>query len=511
MSTGWDTSTAATIKGVISGTNELNIDSNGTLSPKSQVGGTSTTQALAFSPSVVVNSSGTFGEAVVGYNAAPVFGGFRSAGTESSPTAVGSGSTLTALKAGGYDGTSWTSLASPAVGVNFLTAEAWSATAHGSLIQFQTTAKTTTTLTEQMRIADTGAILAGTTSAIRSGFDCFVYNGTTTNGIVGADNVAYNASPNSKILFCGKYTSGGAYADHGQIQGNKDNATDGNQLSSMSLYSNNGSGATLAMKWDSSQYTWCQNWLSVNKGSAPSVPLDVVGAASITGTITAGASASQGQLFSMSDVNATNLFTVTSSAASSTTVTLNALNSRSLVLSTNQTPAITIGPTQNVTLAGATTVTGGIVGTATNNNATAGNVGEYIIQSRVRASSTSASTGVDINVTSTALTLTAGDWDVTGLLGVTPGGTTSITQVLLGISLTSATMPSSATLAVPTGGEVRYAFSEAASVPVGDSTYNTGPTRVSISGTTTFYLVAQATFSISTLSVYGSIYARRVR
>jgi hypothetical protein len=38
-----------------------------------------------------------------------------------------------------------------------------------------------------------------------------------------------------------------------------------------------------------------------------------------------------------------------------------------------------------------------------------------------------------------------------------------------------------------------------------------GPVRVSLSATTTIFLVASDTFTVSTMSAYGTIRARRVR
>jgi hypothetical protein len=38
-----------------------------------------------------------------------------------------------------------------------------------------------------------------------------------------------------------------------------------------------------------------------------------------------------------------------------------------------------------------------------------------------------------------------------------------------------------------------------------------GPVRLSIAATTTVFLVAQCTFTVSTLSAYGTIRARRMR
>src|ERR1700744_413847 len=59
---------------------------------------------------------------------------------------------------------------------------------------------------------------------------------------------------------------------------------------------------------------------------------------------------------------------------------------------------------------GSATAAGQIRGTATNDNASAGNVGEYVVSNNTTAQSLAS--GTPLNVTS--ISLTPGDWDVTG-------------------------------------------------------------------------------------------------
>ncbi|WP_156443213.1 hypothetical protein [Burkholderia sp. RF4-BP95] len=141
--------------------------------------------------------------------------------------------------------------------------------------------------------------------------------------------------------------------------------------------------------------------------------------------------------------------------------------------------------------------TGGIVGTATNDNANAGSWGEYVSSS---ASSVSMTSSTNTNITS--ISLTAGDWDVVGnvtysaAVGATPGNFNT------GISTTSAMLPASPNTTVVNG-----------------VTFNAGTTysqiapiqRISVASTTTAYLVGISTFSGGTLSAAGYIRARRVR
>lgn len=154
-----------------------------------------------------------------------------------------------------------------------------------------------------------------------------------------------------------------------------------------------------------------------------------------------------------------------------------------------------------------------IRGTNTNDSASAGYVGEYSIQSRIQSNRAAVTTGTPLNVTSSALSLTAGDWDVSGIVCYLPNSTTNITRLMGAISKTTAAIPGSDTVGVPTSGEMRVDQEYVAGVPGSgdDICISITPVRASVSTTTSFFLVGQATFTVSTLEVFGSIYARRVR
>ena len=142
-----------------------------------------------------------------------------------------------------------------------------------------------------------------------------------------------------------------------------------------------------------------------------------------------------------------------------------------------------------------------VLGTVTNDNANAGYVGEYVSAAVAAGAAVALTTNVTANVTS--ISLTAGDWDVTGLVQYTPGATTSVTQLTQGSSSTSATVGAQGTFSkFVTAANVLTAVDPAWNLPV---------TRFSLATTTTVYLVAAATFTVSTLAAYGVIRARRVR
>lgn len=178
------------------------------------------------------------------------------------------------------------------------------------------------------------------------------------------------------------------------------------------------------------------------------------------------------------------------------------IGANNIAISTNGTKALEISSAQAVILRG----------TATNDSAAAGFVGEIISASIVRSSATSISTNTGLSLTS--ISLTAGDWDVRamGAIIATNAGT-SIIYFSTSVSKTNNTEPGADTICVPTSGEVKVAQSMPASVIGNNNSFcvTTGPVLVSLASTTTIYLVVFGTFTVSTASAYGSIVARRVR
>lgn len=153
-------------------------------------------------------------------------------------------------------------------------------------------------------------------------------------------------------------------------------------------------------------------------------------------------------------------------------------------------------PNFQVTGAGLLTAGSGIAGTTTNNNANAGSVGEYVTAA---AGATGIITATNTNITS--ISLTAGDWDVEGVIQFTPTGTTVTLQTTTAISTTSATI-----------GAVGTFTTQTMNMTGGNGQTMTSPvTRLSLSSTTTVYLVGLTSFNTSTMTAAGFIRARRVR
>lgn len=147
--------------------------------------------------------------------------------------------------------------------------------------------------------------------------------------------------------------------------------------------------------------------------------------------------------------------------------------------------------------------TGGIVGTTTNDNAAAGKVGEFISSVILQAGAISVASGGAHNLTS--ISLTAGDWDVYGNITFIPAASTNATLLAVWTSATSATAPDPALFAE------NYYGAAGLVVGGGFPGRNAPYQRYSLSTTTTIYISAFPIFSVSTMTMCGGIYARRVR
>jgi len=153
-------------------------------------------------------------------------------------------------------------------------------------------------------------------------------------------------------------------------------------------------------------------------------------------------------------------------------------------------------------VSGVTVSSGQYPGEPTTGNATAGNVGEFVSQTVLVGAAVSLTNGVAANITS--ISLTAGDWDVSGNVDFLPAGTTTVNSVSAWTSITSATFPTS-----PNAGALNRI--QAPFTTGVDQVLPVGVQRISVSGTTTVFLSALAGFSVSTMQGYGFLRARRVR
>lgn len=149
---------------------------------------------------------------------------------------------------------------------------------------------------------------------------------------------------------------------------------------------------------------------------------------------------------------------------------------------------------------------GALLGTSGGAAANAGSVGEIIRSTVPVGSAVALTTATSANVTS--VSLTAGDWDIWGVIDYALSAASSSIQQA-GLSLVSATL---AGQAGGSGlGPDPNDISPFSTTTV-TGTLSLAPlTTLLISATTTLFLVANATFSAGTISAYGTLTARRRR
>lgn len=228
-----------------------------------------------------------------------------------------------------------------------------------------------------------------------------------------------------------------------------------------------------------------------------------------TGSITGGsASISLGGSASFASIQSTPIGTTAAAAGGFTTLTnsgaftVNGSISGPGITTLFTSPAFTgtallVNATYTGLITPSTTV--GIKGTIAADSAQAGSIGEVITATGTAVSMT---TGTVANVTS--ISLTAGDWDVTGSVVWQCAGSTTMSAWNAGISTTSATLPTTPGPNTTSGGGFVTTAGSFQCLPVPSQ-------RINISTTTTVFLTANAAFSVSTLTTSGTITARRRR
>jgi len=109
-----------------------------------------------------------------------------------------------------------------------------------------------------------------------------------------------------------------------------------------------------------------------------------------------------------------------------------------------------------------------------------------------------------------SIVLQPGDWDISGTVNHSASTNTSVTSLISGISTVSAVTAGQAG-GGGLGTDPTAIWLQAAAVPKGIMVLEAGPVRFNTTLTTTMYLVALDSFTVSTLSVFGTIRARRMR
>lgn len=141
------------------------------------------------------------------------------------------------------------------------------------------------------------------------------------------------------------------------------------------------------------------------------------------------------------------------------------------------------------------------LGTTTNDDAAAGHVGEFISASRAIGSPVTLTSTTAANIAS--ISLTAGDWEVSGVVFALGLTSAAIAYLDASISTTSGTLDTT---------PANYSRSMASqSIGVSNASQPVGPVRLSLATTTTVYLVGRTQISSGTVGGYGAISARRMR
>ena len=163
------------------------------------------------------------------------------------------------------------------------------------------------------------------------------------------------------------------------------------------------------------------------------------------------------------------------------------------------TTTLTLPTTSGTVLTNAGQLVG--TGTTTNDSAAAGYVGEH--QSATVSTPVSLTTNTYTNIVT--LSLTAGDWDISGVVGYqATSGTPVVTFIQAGLNTTSATIGS-------LGSYMQLSPITNAFATIADGIYPLPTFRFTLSSTTTVYLVSRAIFTSTALGSFGFIRARRVR
>ncbi len=162
------------------------------------------------------------------------------------------------------------------------------------------------------------------------------------------------------------------------------------------------------------------------------------------------------------------------------------------------TTTLTLPATTGTVLTNASQLVG--TGTTTNDSAAVGYVGEYVVSTVLSASAINLTAST---TTITSISLTAGDWDVTGILSLGSSAVLTWTVVAAGFNATTANASvANQSISILPAASVVYNYYESTQMPV---------VRFSLSATTIIYFAAVGVFSGGTANVFGQIRARRVR
>jgi len=185
------------------------------------------------------------------------------------------------------------------------------------------------------------------------------------------------------------------------------------------------------------------------------------------------------------------------STTGTSTTTLNGINNGAFNGTLGATTPSTVAAT-TISATGLVTATVGIRGVAGTTSAATGNIGEAAKANLASSSPVTLTNNTAADVVT--LSLTAGDWDVSGFIVFVFGSGTTSTDITAFINTTANTKPG-----INTGQECGN-FSTLTNAT---QCISTPVVQIKIGSTTTVRLGAYSLFSIAGMSAYGTIYARR--
>jgi len=159
----------------------------------------------------------------------------------------------------------------------------------------------------------------------------------------------------------------------------------------------------------------------------------------------------------------------------------------------------TIGAATATSINGSVVSPGHYTGEPSTGSALTGQIGEYVTANIPIGSAVTLTSATPANVIS--ISLTAGDWDVSGSVWFNSSAGTNFSS---SISATSNTLDGSLDR------ETNALFASGSAIS-GIQIVPVGPSRFSLSTTTTIYLIAFCNFASGTNTAYGIIRARRMR
>lgn len=147
-------------------------------------------------------------------------------------------------------------------------------------------------------------------------------------------------------------------------------------------------------------------------------------------------------------------------------------------------------------------------GTATNDDALAGNLGFAVYTALAKGSAISLTTGTAVNVITQSFG--AGDWEISGTVCFTGNAATTVSSIAAGITPTTATIPTVPGSASTSVANIIYS-NAAIFASASDNCIPITPVRQILSGSTNMFLVSAAAFGVNSMSTYGAIHGRRAR